>query len=93
MDLTESIVDNLRVRDLLTLVDAICKSRGVTLAEVCGRRRSQAVSRTRQEVWWHLRHHPEYFYSYPEIARLFGRDHATVIAGVDAHERRTVASH
>jgi chromosomal replication initiation ATPase DnaA len=82
------VADRLRVRDLLELVDEVCKRRGVTLDEVCGRTRSRAVSYARQEVWWRIRHHPERAYSYPEIARLFARDHTTIIAGISAHERR-----
>jgi chromosomal replication initiation ATPase DnaA len=82
------VTDRLRVRDLVDLVDEVCKRRGVTLDEVCGRTRSRAVSYARQEVWWRIRHHPERAYSYPEIARLFARDHTTIIAGISAHERR-----
>jgi chromosomal replication initiation ATPase DnaA len=82
------VPDQLRARDLLTLVSDVCKRRGVTLDEVCGRARSQAISRARQEVWWRIRHHPERSYSYPEIARLFARDHSTILAGISAHERR-----
>jgi chromosomal replication initiation ATPase DnaA len=85
------VVDGLRARDLFALVDEVCRSRGVTLDEVCGRARSQAVSCARQEVWWRIRHHPERNYSYPEIARLFARDSTTVIAGINAHERRVSA--
>jgi chromosomal replication initiation ATPase DnaA len=86
------VVDSLRVRDLLALVDDVCKRRGVTLDEVCGRTRSRAVSYARQEVWWRIRYHPERYYSYPEIARLFARDHATIIAGIAAYERRVTAA-
>jgi chromosomal replication initiation ATPase DnaA len=85
---SSDIADGLRVRDLLALVDEVCMSRGVTLDEVCGRTRSQAVSYARHEVWWRIRHHPERHYSYPEIARIFARDHTTIIAGITAHERR-----
>jgi chromosomal replication initiation ATPase DnaA len=88
----DAIVDGLRVRNLLALVDGVCKSRGVTLHEVCGRRRSQAVSCARQEIWWRIRNHPERRYSYPEIAQLFARDHTTIMAGIDAHERRASAT-
>jgi chromosomal replication initiation ATPase DnaA len=84
----QAILDRLRVRDLLSLVVDVCTSRGVTLHEVCGRTRTQAVSRARQEVWWRLRNHPERHYSYPEIARLFARDHTT---SIDAHQRRAAA--
>jgi len=86
---TSDIADNLRARDLLPLVDEVCKRRGVTLDEVCGRARSQAVSRARHEVWWRLRHHPDREYSYPEIAQIFARDHTTIMAGISAYERRT----
>jgi chromosomal replication initiation ATPase DnaA len=82
------VADQLRARDLLALLDEVCKRRGVTLHEVCGRARSQAVSHARQELWWRIRHHPEHDYSYPEIARLFARDHTTIMAGIAAHERR-----
>ncbi|HEX4760013.1 MAG TPA: helix-turn-helix domain-containing protein [Thermoleophilaceae bacterium] len=85
---TSDVADHLRVRDLLDLAFEVCKRRGVTLDEVCGRARSKAISRARQEVWWRIRHHPERQYSYPEIARLFARDHTTIMAGISAHERR-----
>jgi chromosomal replication initiation ATPase DnaA len=82
------VADQLRARDLLDLVGEVCTRRGVTLDEVCGRARSQAISRARHEVWWRIRHHPERHYSYPEIARLFARDHTTVMAGISAYQRR-----
>jgi chromosomal replication initiation ATPase DnaA len=82
------VENQLRARDLLALVDDVCKRRGVTLDELCGRARSQAISRARHEVWWRIRHHPERAYSYPEIARIFARDHTTIMAGISAHERR-----
>ena len=88
MTSTTAVVAALRVRDLLVLVDAVCKRRGVTLHELCGRTRTQGVSMARQEAWWRIRNHPERHYSLPEIARLFARDHSTVKAGIDAHERR-----
>ena len=83
-----SVIDALRVRDLLELVQDICKTRGVVLHELCGRTRARSVARARHEAWWCIRRHPERHYSLLEIARLFGRDHTTVSAGIDAHERR-----
>ncbi len=85
------VADQLRARDLLPLALEVCTRRGVTLTEVCGRARSQAISRARYEIGWRLRHHPEREYSYPEIARLFARDHTTIIAGISAHVRRASA--
>lgn len=86
-----TIIDALAARDLLELVDDVCRLRGVARADLCGRIRSRSVSRARQETWWRLRLHPHRFYSLVEIARLFGRDHATVRAGVLAHARRLAA--
>jgi len=82
------VIDALRARDLLELVEDICRTRGVVLHELCGRTRSRSVSRARHETWWCIRRHPERHYSVLEIARLFGRDHTTVSAGIDAHRRR-----
>jgi chromosomal replication initiation ATPase DnaA len=82
------VLDNLRVRDLLDLVQEISTRRGVPIEDLCGRARTRSVSWARQEVWWRLRYHPERYYSLPEIARLFGRDHATISAGIQAHRRR-----
>jgi chromosomal replication initiation ATPase DnaA len=83
-----AVLENLRSRDLLALVREISTRRGVPLDELCGRQRARSVSRARQEVWWRMRHHPERYYSLLEIARLFGRDHGTVVAGIRAHDRR-----
>jgi chromosomal replication initiation ATPase DnaA len=88
----QAVLDNLYARDLLELVDQISARRGVVAIELCGRTRTRSVSWARQEVWWRMRHHPERYYSLLEIARLFGRDHATVKAGVDAHQRRLDAA-
>jgi chromosomal replication initiation ATPase DnaA len=86
--MTAPIIDALRVRDLLDFVDEVCRRRGVTREELCGRGRTQAVVRARQELWWQLRQHPERHYSLCEIGRLFGRDHSTVLHGIDAYRRR-----
>lgn len=75
-------------RDLLELVAAVGRARGVTVQQICGRQRTQAVARARHEVWWQLRHHPERHYSLVEIGRLFGRGHTTVRHGIDLHTRR-----
>lgn len=82
------VLDALAARDLLELVEDVCRVHGVELQEVCDRRRSRRVSSARQEIWWRLRHHPEQRFAFTEIARLFARDHATVMHGVGAHERR-----
>ncbi len=87
-----TVIDALDVRDLLGLVDHVCRARGVTREEVCGRGRTKAVALARHELWWRLRHHPEMSFSYVEIGRLFDRHHTSVFAGIRAHERAS-ASH
>ena len=82
------ILDALRVRDLLGLVEQVCRRRGVTVAELCGRQRTQAVCCARHEVWWMLRHDPERYFSLQDIGALFDRDHTTVLHGIDAHRAR-----
>jgi len=82
------VIDALGVRDLLELVEDVCRVRGVPLHDLCGRARSRSVAWARQEAWWRVHRHPERHYSLVEIARLFGRDHTTVRAGIDAHQRR-----
>lgn len=84
-----SILESLNIRDLVGLLDEICRRRAVTRDEVCGRTRTNAVARARHELWWRLRNHPDISLSFEEIGRLFRRNHATVIHGVRAHERRS----
>jgi chromosomal replication initiation ATPase DnaA len=84
----ETIVAALSVRGLLDLVDSVCRSRGVTREELCGRGRSRAVAAARQELWWLIRNHPERRYSFLEIARIVHRDHSTIFHGIAAHLRR-----
>jgi chromosomal replication initiation ATPase DnaA len=86
--LGDAVLEALRTRDLDALAVEVASRRGVPLRDLCGRARTQSVARARHEVWWRIRHHPERFLSLLEIARLFGRDHTTVKAGIDAHTRR-----
>lgn len=84
----EAVVEDLRVHELLELVEDVRRRRGVALTELCGKSRTQNVAAARQEVWWRIRHHPERCYSLQEIARLFGRDHSTVRTGLLVYQRR-----
>jgi chromosomal replication initiation ATPase DnaA len=85
----DAILRQLSTRGLLELVDAVCSRRGVTRDELCGHGRSRAVAAARHELWWLIRHHPDRRYSFCEIARIVGCDHATVVHGVAAHHRLT----
>ena len=87
-----TVLDSLSGRDLLELLDDVCRNRAVTRDEVCGRTRTKAVACARHELWWRLRHHPELCFSFEEIGRIFSRHHATVLQGVRAHQRRLADS-
>ena len=79
----------LEVRHLTQMVAEICERRGVSALDLCGRDRSLSICHARQELWWQLRNDPGREYSYSEIARLFDRDHATILHGIAAHTRRS----
>ena len=83
-----TVLEALNLRDLIELLDEVCRRRAVTPHEVCGLARSKAVASARHELWWRLRHHPEASFSFQEIGRIFRRHHTTVIHGVRAHCRR-----
>jgi chromosomal replication initiation ATPase DnaA len=81
-----AIVDALSIRDLLAVLDDVCRTRHVTREEICGRARTRAIVSARHEVWWRLRHHPQLAFSYEEIGRLFHRDHSTILMAVRAYQ-------
>lgn len=74
-----AIVEALRVRGLLRLVDETVRPFFVTREDALGRSRTLSVARARKAVYVALR---EKGLSYTEIGRLVGRDHTTVVAGV-----------
>ena len=77
---------------LLVLAQRVAASRGVRLDDLLSRTRSRSVVRARHDLWWRIRQIPDRCYSFPEIARLFGNDPSTIIAGVGAHQARTAAT-
>jgi hypothetical protein len=77
-----------RVRDLFNLVAQLGARRGLSVNELCGWGRTQRVSPARQESGWRLRHPPERCYSLIDIARISGRHHTSIMAGIEARHRR-----
>ncbi len=87
--MTSTVLEALIARDLLELLDAVCRARGVTREELCGRTRTKNIALARRELWWRLRRHPGM--SYDEIGRLFERNRTTIMGGialVPSRERR-----
>lgn len=60
---------------------------GITVGQLKGPRGPQSVAVPRQEAMWTM--HEVGRFSHAQIGRfLGGRDHSTVVHGVQAHERR-----
>jgi chromosomal replication initiation ATPase DnaA len=82
------VLEAVRQHNLLEIVMAVCRLRGVTPDDLCGNRRTKAVCSARHELWASIHALPHRHYSYVEIGRIFDRDHSTVLVGVRAHHRR-----
>lgn len=60
------------------IVEAVCAETGVPDYEILGESRIREFVRARQYAMWKCR---EQGYSFPEIGRVFNRDHTTIIHG------------
>lgn len=69
---------------LMRMVAAVADEHGVEPREIMSGSRRKAPSRARQDCWARLRREG---LSYPQIGRMFGRDHSTVVYGVQRWER------
>jgi chromosomal replication initiation ATPase DnaA len=65
-------------------IEQICDRRRVTVEELMGRSRFKRVCAARKEAYVMLRQER---LSFPTIGRMFGRDHTTVVDGVQRYER------
>jgi chromosomal replication initiation ATPase DnaA len=63
------------------IAQATAKFYEMDVSEILSRRRDSTVSYARHVCWWLIRHRTPM--SYPEIARLFDRDHTSVMYGVN----------
>lgn len=64
----------------------VAHAHGLRLSDLTGREHAAAYSRPRHEAMWEIRRRTDL--SSIRIGRFFNRDHATVLAGCKAHERR-----
>lgn len=58
----------------------------VTLDEMMSAERRHNFVLARHETWWRMRH--ELGHSYPRIGRAFGKDHTSIVHGVQRYEER-----
>jgi chromosomal replication initiation ATPase DnaA len=86
----QQVMARLRERDgdgeLLAIVKRIAAAHDVTVDELLGPSREAAPAHARQALWATL--HERGHWSYPRLGKTFGRDHTTIIAGVNAHRDR-----
>lgn len=69
----------------LDIVGLLALDTGVSVSEIIGRDRSARITLIRHIAMWLLRNFTPM--SYPEIGRIFGRDHTTVICAVKRVEK------
>lgn len=71
-----SLLERMRRVGLLALAESVASRHHITVGEMLGRRRTTQIVRARQEFYVALRRKG---FSYPEIGRIVGRDHTTVL--------------
>lgn len=69
-----------------SVVQRVADRYGIKYEDLIGPSRSRAITPIRQEAMWECRRQTER--SYPQIARIFHRDHTTVIHGARRHQGR-----
>lgn len=84
-----AVAERLEAMGLLGLATRVARERGVTLADLLGRRRTPRVAAARHELYSLLY---GLGYSSTEIGRAVDRDHATVLHGISVRERRLAES-
>jgi chromosomal replication initiation ATPase DnaA len=83
-----AIASRLRTRGLYRYVSDVCLEHGVTVREVLSSTHRRAPTRCRHHIWHGIRTDPALHYSYPDLGRIFNRDHSTILQGVRKHEQR-----
>ncbi len=75
------LADRLRLLTPEDILKLVCKAYGLEAALLTGKTRRRAVARPRNLGMYLARHHTDA--SYAAIGKVFGRDHTTVMYGVD----------
>jgi hypothetical protein len=83
-----AIVDELKVRDLLPLVERIATAHRVTVGELLAPCRDSLAVQARHAVWRALAADPEVHWSLARIGKLFGVNHSSVRTALKGRDRR-----
>jgi chromosomal replication initiation ATPase DnaA len=70
---------------ILREMEDVADRYGLTVADIRAGSRSKAISKARQQIWVMLR--VKYEWSYPQIGKLFGTDHSSVMHGIKQAKR------
>jgi len=68
----------------LSDIGLVALKHGLTRHDILGRVKTTHICRARHEAFYTFRRRG---WSYAEIGRLFGRDHSTIIHGVEKHQK------
>lgn len=79
---SETVVVRLKEEGLYDLVVEIARQHRVAVGRVLGKERTARVVAARHAVWYTLRQHGDVYYSYPELGRIFGVDHTSIMHAV-----------
>jgi chromosomal replication initiation ATPase DnaA len=77
---TAGFAEGAAVAQFVDLLEQVCNALFVSPEDVLGRSRSGNVAQARHVVVWAAR--KRWGLSYPELGRLFSRDHSTMMAAV-----------
>lgn len=81
---------DLERRGLLELVVSICVDHGVTIDNIAAGSKQRSIAHARHHIFAAIRSIARL--SFTEIGNLFGRDHTSVIHGIEAHHKRAEIS-
>jgi hypothetical protein len=74
-------------QNTLAIIQAVADKHKVTVSDIMGRDRHKQINEPRQEAMYEVLIQRRHL-TYPDIGRIFGRDHTTVISNVKAHCKR-----
>lgn len=70
---------------LRELIRRVCEKRGVAVEDVLGPRKDYVLTDARREIWVIAHSKNKVAYSSTALGRYFGRDHSTVIVGMQRY--------
>ena len=68
------------------IIERVLSKHSVDMVEVMGRSRERIVADARHEIWYFMKKLGGL--SYPQIGKMFNRDHTTIMNGVNKHEKK-----